>query len=241
MPRSPGLKNLVHGLGLGLLRPVPGVHQLRRKRRDFRSDRLADPGGQPGVLSDHAEPGERRILLHRLSHVSGDADRPGASSIPPTRICVDHRRHEQHVRVRRASPRQAEPEADADGTVDYVLNGAWHDGGDEGSFFTTMYYMNPFGKMTSDANGFGLQLRSETATNSRSRRRAIIRAGRTSASATARSSSSRTHQYMAAQPRQLAAGQRHLQRQHGRLHRRPAGHGRLSGTLDPVWRRGDQL
>jgi prepilin-type N-terminal cleavage/methylation domain-containing protein/prepilin-type processing-associated H-X9-DG protein len=41
--------------------------------------------------------------------------------------------------------------ADADGTVDYVMNGAWHDGSDEGSFFTSMYYINPFGKMTSDA------------------------------------------------------------------------------------------
>ena len=34
-----------------------------------------------------------------------------------------------------------------------MLNGAWVDGADEGSLFTTMYYMNPFGKMNSDATG----------------------------------------------------------------------------------------
>jgi prepilin-type N-terminal cleavage/methylation domain-containing protein/prepilin-type processing-associated H-X9-DG protein len=47
------------------------------------------------------------------------------------------------------------PTADADGTVDYIVNGAWVDGADEGSFFTTMYYMNPFGKMTTDVGGGG--------------------------------------------------------------------------------------
>lgn len=42
--------------------------------------------------------------------------------------------------------------ADADGTIDYVMNGAWHDGADEGSLFTSMYALNPFGKMTSDVD-----------------------------------------------------------------------------------------
>jgi prepilin-type N-terminal cleavage/methylation domain-containing protein/prepilin-type processing-associated H-X9-DG protein len=45
---------------------------------------------------------------------------------------------------------------DLDNTNDFVNNGAWVDGADEGTFFTTMYYLNPFGKMVTDAgNGPG--------------------------------------------------------------------------------------
>ncbi len=77
----------------------------------------------------------------------------GAASISPTRISsITDGTSNTFAFGERAHGKLSQT-PDADGTVDYVLNGAWHDGGDEGSFFTTMYYLNPFGKMTSDANG----------------------------------------------------------------------------------------
>ncbi len=39
---------------------------------------------------------------------------------------------------------------DPDCTDDYTENGSWTDGADEGDLFTSMYYINPFGKMMSD-------------------------------------------------------------------------------------------
>jgi prepilin-type N-terminal cleavage/methylation domain-containing protein/prepilin-type processing-associated H-X9-DG protein len=79
----------------------------------------------------------------------------GASSISPVRISgITDGTSNTFAFAERAHGKLSQ-QADKDGTVDYVLNGAWHDGADEGSLFTTMYYMNPFGKMDSDANGTG--------------------------------------------------------------------------------------
>jgi prepilin-type N-terminal cleavage/methylation domain-containing protein/prepilin-type processing-associated H-X9-DG protein len=75
----------------------------------------------------------------------------GAASILPTRISsITDGTSNTFAFGERAHGKLSQT-ADADGTIDYVYNGVWCDGGDENTFFTSMYYMNPFGKMTSDA------------------------------------------------------------------------------------------
>ena len=75
----------------------------------------------------------------------------GASSIAPTRLAsITDGTSNTFAFGERAHGRLSQ-QTDADGTIDYVYNGAWVDGADEGSLFTSMYYINPFGKMTSDA------------------------------------------------------------------------------------------
>ena len=78
---------------------------------------------------------------------------PGASSISPTRIASITDGTSNTFAFSERAHGKLSQQADANGTVDFILNGAWVDGTDEGSLFTTMYYMNPFDKMTSDANG----------------------------------------------------------------------------------------
>ncbi len=78
---------------------------------------------------------------------------PGASSISPTRIASITDGTSNTFAFGERAHGKLSQQPDADNTVDYILNGAWHDGNDEGSLITTMYYLNPFGKMTSDANG----------------------------------------------------------------------------------------
>jgi prepilin-type N-terminal cleavage/methylation domain-containing protein/prepilin-type processing-associated H-X9-DG protein len=75
----------------------------------------------------------------------------GASSISPTRLSsITDGTSNTFAFGERAHGKLSQT-ADADGTIDYIYNGAWVDGADEGSYFTSMYYMNPFGKMTTDA------------------------------------------------------------------------------------------
>jgi prepilin-type N-terminal cleavage/methylation domain-containing protein/prepilin-type processing-associated H-X9-DG protein len=79
----------------------------------------------------------------------------GASSISPTRISSITDGTSNTFAFGERAHGMLSKTADIDGTIDFVWNGAWVDGADEGSLFTTMYYMNPFGKMTSDASGGG--------------------------------------------------------------------------------------
>jgi prepilin-type processing-associated H-X9-DG protein len=75
----------------------------------------------------------------------------GASSIAPTRLAsITDGTSNTFAWGERAHGKLSQT-ADADGTIDYVYNGAWVDGADEGSYFTSMYYLNPFGKMQTDA------------------------------------------------------------------------------------------
>jgi prepilin-type N-terminal cleavage/methylation domain-containing protein/prepilin-type processing-associated H-X9-DG protein len=75
----------------------------------------------------------------------------GASSISPVRISgITDGTSNTFAFGERAHGKLSQKK-DADGTIDYVYNGAWVDGADEGSLFTSMYYINPFGKMSSDA------------------------------------------------------------------------------------------
>jgi prepilin-type N-terminal cleavage/methylation domain-containing protein/prepilin-type processing-associated H-X9-DG protein len=75
----------------------------------------------------------------------------GASSIRPTSIASITDGTSNTFAFGERAHGKLSNQADADGTIDFVYNGAWVDGADEGSLFTTMYYMNPFGKMNSDA------------------------------------------------------------------------------------------
>jgi prepilin-type N-terminal cleavage/methylation domain-containing protein/prepilin-type processing-associated H-X9-DG protein len=75
----------------------------------------------------------------------------GAASISPVRISGITDGTSNTMAFGERAHGKLSQTADADGTIDFIVNGAWVDGADEGSLFTTMYYMNPFGKMTSDA------------------------------------------------------------------------------------------
>jgi prepilin-type N-terminal cleavage/methylation domain-containing protein/prepilin-type processing-associated H-X9-DG protein len=75
----------------------------------------------------------------------------GASSIPPTRISSITDGTSNTFAFSERAHGKLSQQKDADGTIDYIYNGAWVDGADEGSLFTTMYYMNPFGRMSTDA------------------------------------------------------------------------------------------
>jgi prepilin-type N-terminal cleavage/methylation domain-containing protein/prepilin-type processing-associated H-X9-DG protein len=75
----------------------------------------------------------------------------GASSISPTRLASITDGTSNTFAFSERAHGKLSNVPDADGTIDYQWNGSWTDGADEGSFFTTMYYINPFGKMTTDA------------------------------------------------------------------------------------------
>jgi prepilin-type processing-associated H-X9-DG protein len=75
----------------------------------------------------------------------------GASSITPTRISGITDGTSNTMAFGERAHGKLSQTKDADGTIDYIYNGAWVDGADEGTLFTTMYYLNPFGKMVSDA------------------------------------------------------------------------------------------
>jgi prepilin-type N-terminal cleavage/methylation domain-containing protein/prepilin-type processing-associated H-X9-DG protein len=77
----------------------------------------------------------------------------GASSIRPTTLASITDGTSNTFAFGERAHGKLSKTADADGTIDFVYNGAWVDGADEGSYFTSMYYINPFGKMTSDAKG----------------------------------------------------------------------------------------
>jgi prepilin-type N-terminal cleavage/methylation domain-containing protein/prepilin-type processing-associated H-X9-DG protein len=75
----------------------------------------------------------------------------GAASIAPVKLAqiTDGTSNTFAFGERAHSKLSQQP--DADGTIDYVYNGAWVDGTDSGTYFTSMYYINPFGRMSSDA------------------------------------------------------------------------------------------
>ncbi len=78
----------------------------------------------------------------------------GASSISPTRLAAITDGTSNTFAFSERAHGKLSNSQDADGTNDYQWNGSWTDGADEGSFFTSMYYINPFGKLSgSDANG----------------------------------------------------------------------------------------
>ena len=78
-------------------------------------------------------------------------------------------------------------------SIDYQYNGAWVSGNFGDTLFTTLYPMNPFGRIgeTSTPTATTSTATTPRRTTSRSRRRASIPAAATSASSTARSASSR--------------------------------------------------
>ena len=77
----------------------------------------------------------------------------GASSISPVKLAQITDGTSNTFAFGERAHGKLSQQPDADKTIDFFQNGAWVDGADEGSLFTTMYYMNPFGKMNSDANG----------------------------------------------------------------------------------------
>ena len=112
----------------------------------------------------------------------------GVASISPTRLAsITDGTSNTFAFSERAHGKLSNTQ-DADGTIDYQWNGSWTDGADEGSFFTSMYYINPFGKMrrTPVAVTWATTISIKTAISSRSPRRATTPAGPTSAFAMAR-------------------------------------------------------
>jgi prepilin-type N-terminal cleavage/methylation domain-containing protein/prepilin-type processing-associated H-X9-DG protein len=75
----------------------------------------------------------------------------GAASISPTRLSSITDGTSNTFAFGEKAHGKLSQQADADGTIDYWFNLVWCEGSDSDSLFTTMYYMNPFGKMTSDA------------------------------------------------------------------------------------------
>ena len=94
-----GLRNVITELGLRLHEHGPHLHQLCRQRGDIRPDRPAIPGRRRPVLSVDAQPGQRSVLLYRVSYVSRDTDRRRCVEYQSGEACGDHRRYEQHVRL----------------------------------------------------------------------------------------------------------------------------------------------
>jgi prepilin-type N-terminal cleavage/methylation domain-containing protein/prepilin-type processing-associated H-X9-DG protein len=79
----------------------------------------------------------------------------GASSIKPTTIAAITDGTSNTMAFGEKAHGKLSQSADADGTIDYYYNGIWCEGGDSDSLFTTMYYLNSFGKVSSDAGGTG--------------------------------------------------------------------------------------
>ena len=79
----------------------------------------------------------------------------GASSIKPTTIAGITDGTSNTMMFSEKAHGKLSQFADADGTTDYLYNCVWVDGADSNSLFTTMYYLNPFGKVSSDAGGTG--------------------------------------------------------------------------------------
>jgi prepilin-type N-terminal cleavage/methylation domain-containing protein/prepilin-type processing-associated H-X9-DG protein len=79
----------------------------------------------------------------------------GASSIKPTTIAAITDGTSNTMAFGEKAHGKLSQFADADGTTDYLYNLIWCEGGDSDSLFTTMYYLNPFGKVSSDAGGTG--------------------------------------------------------------------------------------
>jgi prepilin-type N-terminal cleavage/methylation domain-containing protein/prepilin-type processing-associated H-X9-DG protein len=79
----------------------------------------------------------------------------GASSIKPTTIAAITDGTSNTMMFGEKAHGKLSLNADADGTIDYVYNLIWCEGSDSDSLFTTMYYLNPFGKVSSDAGGTG--------------------------------------------------------------------------------------
>jgi prepilin-type N-terminal cleavage/methylation domain-containing protein/prepilin-type processing-associated H-X9-DG protein len=77
----------------------------------------------------------------------------GASSISPTRIASITDGTSNTFAFGEKAHGKLSQQADIDGTIDYWYNLIWVEGSDSDSLFTTMYYLNPFGRMTTDANG----------------------------------------------------------------------------------------
>jgi len=79
----------------------------------------------------------------------------GASSIMPTTIAQITDGTSNTMLFGEKAHGKLSTVPDADCSIDYYYNLIWWDGSDSDDLFTTMYYMNPFGKLTSDAGGTG--------------------------------------------------------------------------------------
>ena len=56
-------------------------------------------GYRSGLLSDHAQPGEWRVLLHRISDLSRDSEHRRRGEHFANEARLHHRWHEQHIRL----------------------------------------------------------------------------------------------------------------------------------------------
>ena len=240
----PGLE--VHDRRLGLRRRYddPDLHELRRKQRHIRPHRTSEPRLSARVTIRPCSPRRMASFIY-IGYPTYPVipSVPSPASIQPTRLAAITDGTSNTFALGERAHGKLSNKQDADGTIDYQWNGSWTDGADEGSFFTSMYYINPFGKMTTDA-GTGPASDynyDQDGDNSRSPRRATTPAGPTSASATARSSSSKTPSIRGSSPPNYAPGQCHVQREHRCFHGWTAGIRCLSGTLDQKWWRGHQL
>jgi prepilin-type N-terminal cleavage/methylation domain-containing protein/prepilin-type processing-associated H-X9-DG protein len=75
----------------------------------------------------------------------------GASSIAPTRLASITDGTSNTFAFSEKAHGKLSMTADKDGSIDYWYNLVWCEGTDSDSLFTTMYYVNPFGKMQTDA------------------------------------------------------------------------------------------
>jgi prepilin-type N-terminal cleavage/methylation domain-containing protein/prepilin-type processing-associated H-X9-DG protein len=79
----------------------------------------------------------------------------GATSIKPTTIASITDGTSNTMAFGEKAHGKLSQTADADNTIDYLYNLIWVEGSDSDSIFTTMYYLNPFGKVSTDAGGTG--------------------------------------------------------------------------------------
>ena len=102
------------GLGLGRVDAGPDLHELRRQHGDLLQGTCV--GHLAVAASRHSEPGQRRVLLSRLAEHEParrtQSDRSAQSRQRAAGLAgLGHRRAEQHLRLRRKSPRQVQPGA----------------------------------------------------------------------------------------------------------------------------------